>query len=79
MTCTVNIDVNLVQYGRPIQYKYVVSSNRKKEDIYEFLLGSKKDANRILKVPTICCHPKGKVLYLNCMCGLSSHYTVKPV
>lgn len=62
MECTINIHVDLLMNGRTIPYKYVImsSSRHKDEHIYEYLLSSKRDANRCLKLPITDCHPKGK-------------------
>ena len=57
MQCTLNIGVEVIHYGSPVAYKYVVYSPRRtahKEHPYEFLHQSPKisgHVNRTLRVP----------------------------
>lgn len=59
---TVNIDLDLIRYGHPIPYKYVILPQHEVDVIYELLLCSKQIANRALIVPTCDCQPKGTLI-----------------
>ena len=64
MQCKLYIGVDVVHFGRPIAYKYLVYSPRRADHHpYEYICDpphDKEAVNRCLTVPGERCHPKGK-------------------
>lgn len=72
MRCTLNFDVTLLKFGKPLAYKYLVyvpqPGKRPTNEAYEYLHNapSRGDGyiNRCLVIPTENCKAKGTYVYL---------------
>ena len=73
MRCTLNFDVSLLNYSRPLAYKYLIyvpqAGKRPTSEAYEYLHNAPSYGsayiNRCLVIPEGKCKPKGMLLLRN--------------